>query len=120
MHCAILKKSLFRVVRYEDLVSDLGKSIPEFLAFFKLPMQASVKNFIYENTSPIVLKGSSRKGDFGRNPLEAMNKWKHITLYRQVMKVQNECSEALTLWRYKLVATEMDLPDFDFVLDFSE
>ena len=34
------------------------------------------------------------------------------------LPVQNVCSEALKLWRYKEVQTQMDLPEFNFVQDF--
>ena len=46
--------SLFfsRIIRYEDLMSDLDGQIPQFLSSLGLPMQASVKSFLYRNTSP--------------------------------------------------------------------
>ena len=58
-------------------------------------------------------------GQYGRNPQQTMNHWKYITLYSEVTKVQNVCREALHLWKYKEVQTPLDLPEFDFVEDFS-
>ena len=43
---------------------------------------------------------------------------KYISHFKEVIKVQNICSEALRLWGYKEVQTQMDLPEFNFVQDF--
>ena len=69
-----------RIVRYEDLVSDLDGQIPQFLSSLGLPMQASVKRFIYKTTSPSEIRGN-RQGPFGRNPIETMNRWKASISY---------------------------------------
>ena len=42
----------FRIIRYEDLMLDLDWQIPQLLSSLGLPMQASVKRFVNQNTSP--------------------------------------------------------------------
>jgi len=70
-----------KIIRYEDLMSDLDGQIPRFLSSLGLPMQASVKSFIYRNTSPSEIRGK-RQGPFGRNPIETMNRWKVSISYQ--------------------------------------
>ena len=41
-----------------------------------------------------------------------------ISASEKDLPVQNVCSEALKLWKYKEVQTTMDLPEFNFVQDF--
>ena len=49
---------LSRIIRYEDLMSDLDGQIPQFLSSLGLPMQTSVKRFVYRNTSPSEIRYS--------------------------------------------------------------
>lgn len=107
-----------QIVRYEDLVSNIPTAVPKFLSALGLPIQPSVKDFIFKNTSPSQIRGN-RQGLFGRNPIETMNRWKYITLYSEVIKVQEVCHEALKVWQYREVNVTQDLPEFDFVKEFT-
>lgn len=107
-----------QVIRYEDIVSNIQPSIGTFLSSLGLPVQPGVKEFIFKNTSPDQIRGN-RQGLFGRNPIETMNRWKYITLYSEVIKVQQVCHEALNVWQYREVNVTQDLPEFEFVKEFT-
>ena len=81
-------------------------------------MQPLVSGWLFKQTSALALKGKKSLGQLGRNPIETMNRWKYITLYREVLKVQSVCREALKRWHYQAVESELDLPEFNFVQEF--
>ena len=105
-----------RIVRYEDLVHDLDGQIPKLLSSLGLPIQSSsVRNLIssaaVQEDSILVGAGAKNK----RNPIEAMNRWKFSLPFNEVVQVQNACKQALNVWQYKELQSEIDLPQFDFV-----
>ncbi|XP_063704748.1 carbohydrate sulfotransferase 5 [Culicoides brevitarsis] len=105
----------FHVIRYEDLSLNPYDMTNRILAFYGLPMDEQVQDFLDSHTKLNIGGVSSTFRDSKSAPFH----WTKELDFDDVAQIQDQCTEAMKLWGYKPVNDPDELHNnFNPLLDF--
>ena len=96
--------------RYEDMSLEPFLWAENIYKFVGLPFTPEMKEWIKTNTQA---PANSYANPYGtkRNSTVAMQSWRKRLPLKQVLTIQNECSEMMKFYGYKNVANQTELLD---------
>ena len=107
----------FKSIRYEELVINMTKAVTELLYFIDgtTELNTTTKKKIELESSPkTVLKVLGQ--EIKESPLFAMNKWRYLMDFDEIIQIQKNCTKAFRVWRYREVTKRYDLVSKDLVI----
>ncbi|KAG4073188.1 hypothetical protein HA402_002577 [Bradysia odoriphaga] len=106
----------FKAVRYEDLSLDPFKMTEEILNFYGLPLDPMVEEFLDTHTRNNIGGVSSTFRDSKSAPFH----WMRDLTFEEIETIQNSCTKAMELWRYKKMDDQQLYEDklFNPILSF--
>lgn len=107
-----LKYLLHRVVRYEDISASPRDQTREILKFFNFALTPEVTKFLDTHTNANKGGVSSTYRDSKTAPFH----WKQDLNFSDVATIQEKCSRALTLWRYRIFKDKEEMSSQHSVL----
>ncbi|XP_037039809.1 carbohydrate sulfotransferase 5-like [Bradysia coprophila] len=94
----------FKAIRYEDLSLNTFKVAKEVLDFYGLPLHKNVKQFLISHRLDVehsILKSLNYK--------DTAFSWQSSLKFREIAKIQLQCTDALDLWGYQQVISVQEL-----------
>ncbi|KAG4066075.1 hypothetical protein HA402_001322 [Bradysia odoriphaga] len=106
----------FKVVRYEDLSLDPFQITEEILKFCGLPLNPMVEEFLDTHTRNNMGDDWSTFRDSKWAPFH----WMRDLTYEEIETIQNSCTKAMELWRYRKIDDQHMYEDklFNPILSF--
>ena len=101
--------SRYKVVRYEDFSLDPEKHSKDVLQFYGVPFHPNVEKYLQSHTT-------KEKGLTGRDSKKAPFLWRHQLSKTAIIKIQEGCETALSLWGYNLYRGTGSLKTFDPIM----
>ena len=98
--------SRYKVVRYEDFSLDPEKHSKDVLQFYGVPFHPNVEKYLQSHTT----KGN---GNTGHDSKKTPFLWRHQLNKTEIIKIQEGCETALSLWGYNLYRGTGSLKTFD-------
>lgn len=92
----------FKAIRYEDLSLNPYKGAEKILNYFGLPFGATVEQFLNSHTRT----DSGTASSTFRNSKKAPFHWMRDLSFHDIDQIQQNCTEAMSLWGYKKVDNE--------------
>ena len=72
------------------------------------------EKFMLESSLKTVLKVLGQ--EIKESPLFAMNKWRYLMDFEEIIQVQKNCTKTFRVWRYREVTKRYDLVSKDLVI----
>jgi hypothetical protein len=98
----------FRVIRFEDFIMAINKSVEEVLQFYGLSVDSAVLEYLETHTKEY------REGEWQRtyrNSSVVPFQWMKELTFTEVQEIQNNCKEAMMLWGYREANSSQQLQE---------
>jgi len=103
----------YKVIRYEDFSMDPYNNTKDVFKFFGFSVHSRVTKFLDTHTKTNIGGVSSTFRDSKTAPF----KWRERLSLDEMLKIQDDCEEAMKLWGYKAVTESDDLHSFEPVIN---
>ena len=112
----------FRAMRYEDFSLDIWNKSESLFSYLGYNLSEESKKFLINHTQKDKYQSKPEVWNTFRNPKATPFHWMQSLTFDQIVKVQNECQQALKLWGYRIFSTPEELkainnPLLEFSLD---
>ncbi len=95
-------------IRYEDICMDPPQKAQELFDYFGLPMHQSVQDYAQK-----VVTGR-------KNPIETALHWRKEMSFERILEIQEACTEAMSLWGYKVFNSSRQVLTESPILSFKD
>ena len=109
-------------MRYEDFSLDIWNKSESLFSYLGYNLSEESKKFLINHTQKDKYQSKPEVWNTFRNPKATPFHWMQSLTFDQIVKVQNECQQALKLWGYRIFSTPEELkainnPLLEFSLD---